>query len=68
MYEFRVEGMTCSHCVSAVTRSVLHVDGAAKIKVDLPANQVNVESKADIDVIKDAIIDAGYAVTGASTA
>jgi copper chaperone len=68
MYEFRVDGMTCSHCVSAVTRSVLHADGAAKVKVDLFANLVHVESTTDIDVIKDAIIDAGYAVTGSTTA
>jgi copper chaperone len=68
MYEFHVEGMTCNHCVSTVTKSVLHVDGAAKIKVNLPANLVCVESDADIDVIKDAIIEAGYPVTGATTA
>jgi copper chaperone len=68
MYEFRVEGMTCSHCVSAVTRSVLHADGAARVKVDLPAGLVHVESKTDIDVVKDAIIDAGYAVTSSTTA
>lgn len=66
MYELQVEGMSCNHCVSTVTRSVLGVDGAAKVKVDLPNNTVRVESKADLDVIKDAIIEAGYPVTGAS--
>lgn len=68
MYEFHVEGMSCNHCVSTVTKSVLGVDGAARIKVDLPSNSVRVESKEDIDVIKDAIIEAGYPVTGATTA
>ncbi len=66
MYELHVEGMTCNHCVSAVTKSVLHVDGAARVKVDLPANTVHVESTADLGVIKDAIIEAGYPVTGAT--
>ena len=66
MYELQVEGMSCDHCVSVVTRSVLGVDGAAKVKVDLPGNTVRVESNADLDVIKDAIIEAGYPVTGAS--
>jgi copper ion binding protein len=68
MYELHVEGMSCNHCVSTVTRSVLGVDGAAKVKVDLPSHTVRVESKADIDVIKDAIIEAGYPVTGAAVA
>jgi copper ion binding protein len=68
MYELQVEGMSCNHCVSTVTRSVLGVDGAAKVKVDLPSNTVRVESSADLDVIKDAIIEAGYPVTGATVA
>lgn len=68
MYELHVEGMTCNHCVSTVTKSVLGVDGAAKVKVDLPSHTVHIESKADINVIKDAIIEAGYPVTGATEA
>ncbi len=66
MYELHVEGMTCNHCVSTVTKSVLGVDGAAKVKVDLPTKTVRVESDADLDLIKDAVIDAGYPVTGAT--
>lgn len=66
MYELNVEGMSCNHCVSAVTKSVLGVDGAAKVNVDLASQKVQVESTADIDVIKSAVIEAGYPVTGAS--
>jgi copper chaperone CopZ len=68
MYELHVEGMSCNHCVSTVTRSVLHVDGAAKVKVDLPSNTVRIESNADLDVLKEAIVEAGYPVTGATVA
>ncbi|HEV2610677.1 MAG TPA: cation transporter [Noviherbaspirillum sp.] len=68
MYELNVEGMSCNHCVSMVTKSVLGVDGAAKVKVDLAGQKVHVESSADIDVIKSAVIEAGYPVTGASVA
>jgi copper chaperone len=68
MYEYHVEGMSCQHCVSTVAKSVLGVDGAAKVHVDLPSHSVCVESTADINVIKDAIIEAGYPVTGATTA
>lgn len=66
MYEFIVEGMTCNHCVSTVTKSVLGVDGAAKVKVDLPGKTVYVDSDSDIDVIKEAIVEAGYPVTGST--
>jgi len=66
MYEFRVEGMSCNHCVSAVTKSVLGIDGAAKVQVDLPNRIVRVGSSLDLDIIKDAIVEAGYSVTGAS--
>jgi copper chaperone CopZ len=68
MYEFHVVGMSCDHCVSTVAKSVPGVDCAAKVKVDLPSHSVRVESQADINVIKDAIIDAGYPVTGATAA
>jgi copper chaperone CopZ len=62
MYELHVEGMSCNHCVSTVTRSVLAVDHAAQVKVDLATNRVRVESKADIDLIKNAVDEAGYPV------
>jgi copper chaperone CopZ len=57
-----------SGSVNTVAKSVPGVDGAAKVKVDLPSHSVRVESQADMNVIKDAIIDAGYPVTGATAA
>jgi copper chaperone len=68
MYEYHVEGMSCQHCVSTIARTVLHVDGAARVTVDLSSHSVCVESTADINVIKEAIVEAGYPVTGATTA
>lgn len=68
MYELNVEGMSCDHCVSMVTKSVLGVDGAARVQVDLATHKVRVESNADIDDIKSAVTEAGYSVTGASVA
>ena len=66
MYELIVENMTCGHCVASVTKAVKGVDGAARVDIDLAGKQVKVDSSADLDVIKAAIIDAGYPVTGAS--
>ncbi len=62
MYELQVEGMTCNHCISAVTNAVIEIDAAAKVGVDLPARKVRVESSADIDAVKSAIAEAGYEV------
>jgi len=62
MIELQVEGMSCGHCVNAVTKSVRDVDANAKVEVDLAAHRVRVESTAAPDKIKAAISDAGYDV------
>jgi copper chaperone len=60
--EFNVEGMSCQHCVSAVTNAIRERDAAAKVQVDLGAGKVTVESSASVESLKDAIDDAGYTV------
>jgi copper chaperone len=62
MYELKVEGMSCGHCVSAVTKSVMEVDAGAKVEVDLPTQKVLVNSSAPLEDIKAAVVDAGYDV------
>ena len=62
MYELKVEGMSCGHCVSAVTKSVQAVDAAAKVEVDLPQQKVLVNSSASLEDIKAAVVDAGYEI------
>lgn len=42
--KFDVEGMTCGHCVRAVTRAVQALDPAARVEVDLDAGTVAVEA------------------------
>jgi copper chaperone len=59
---FDVQGMTCGHCVKAVTRAVQAVDPAAKVEVDLPGGRVTIDSGADRDRLAAAIRDEGYAV------
>ncbi len=62
MTTFSVEGMSCGHCVSAVTRAVQQVDAAANVQVDLSKQTVAVASGASIDAVKAAIEQAGYPV------
>ena len=59
---FDVQGMTCAHCVKAVTAAVTGVDPAAKVTVDLQTGQVRVDSTAEPARIAEAIRGEGYAV------
>jgi copper chaperone len=60
--EFQVEGMTCQHCVAAVTNAIREHDGAAQVRVDLASGRVVVESVQPTDTLKAAIDEAGYTV------
>lgn len=66
MYELKVEGMTCGHCVGAVTKSVQGVDAAARVEVNLEQQKVRVDSAASLDDIKSAVEEAGYPVLAAA--
>jgi copper chaperone len=60
MIELRIEGMTCGHCVSAVTRAVKTVDPDANVQVDLGTGRVRVDSRSSADALGKAIAEAGY--------
>jgi copper chaperone len=68
MTEFQVEGMSCQHCVAAVTRSIRAIDNQAQVTVDLERGRVVVESLQPIDALKEAIDEAGYTVLSAANA
>jgi len=60
-----VEGMSCEHCVNAITKAVKALPGIAKVAVDLEAKSVVVEydsSKTPLDKIKAEIEEQGYDV------
>ena len=61
---FKVEGMTCGHCVAAVTAEVSKIGGVTNVEVDLDAGAVRVESGDPVDPIAfaAAIDEAGFAV------
>lgn len=60
--EFKLEGMTCGHCVKAVTKAVQAVSPHARIEIDLPAQRVVVEGEKDAAKLRAAIEAAGYKV------
>lgn len=65
MNTYRVTGMTCSHCVAAVTEEITAIDGVTNVTIDLVAggiSSVNVEGTATDSEVAAAIDEAGYAV------
>ncbi len=61
--ELRVDGMTCEHCVRAVTTEVSAVAGVADVEVDLGRGAVRVTGTAVSDeAVRQAIDEAGYTV------
>jgi copper chaperone len=59
---FEVQGMSCGHCVGAVTQAVKGVDPAAEVKVDLASGKVEVQSDEDRAALAKAIEEEGYTV------
>lgn len=62
--ELIVEGMSCGHCVRAVTRAVESLDPGAKVEVDLGTGRVRVEGTPSEAAVRGAIEAAGYRVLG----
>ncbi|MFJ4154620.1 heavy-metal-associated domain-containing protein [Pseudomonas sp. NPDC089752] len=60
MQVFNVQGMTCGHCVKAVTRAVQEQDATALIEVDLAGKQVRVQSALAAEQLLAAIREEGY--------
>lgn len=60
----KVEGMSCGHCVRAVTEAVHARDAAAKVAVDLAAGTVTLETTAPRAALAEAIAAEGYVVAG----
>ncbi len=59
---YRVTGMTCDHCVRAVTTELVLVPGVRSVDVDLADGAVTVTSDGplDLDVVREAVDEAGY--------
>jgi copper chaperone len=60
MQVFNVQGMTCGHCVKAVTQAVQALDAKAKVDVDLAGKIVSVQSTLTAEQVLAAIREEGY--------
>ena len=65
----RVQGLTCGHCVAAVTSEISSLPGVTNVEVSLNAgalSDVQVTSSAALDLadVRAAIDEAGYELVG----
>lgn len=60
---YQVTGMTCGHCVQAVTTEVSAIDGVTEVQVDLESGRVDVTGEGVTDeAVRAAVDEAGYAL------
>jgi copper chaperone len=63
---YTVTGMTCGHCVTAVTEEVTQLPGVTGVEVDLVSGGLTVTSEQPVDesAVRAAVEEAGYEVSG----
>ncbi|MCQ8278491.1 cation transporter [Acetobacteraceae bacterium KSS8] len=66
MTTLAVSGMTCGHCVRAVTEAIHGIDASATVDVDLKAGTVSTDSALPADRLAQAIAAEGYEVKNAA--
>lgn len=58
--DLTVGGMTCDHCVRAVTQALKGVPGVVEVSVDLSSGLARVRGEADPQALLDAVEEEGY--------
>lgn len=64
MTTIKIKGMSCNHCVMAVTKALNEIDGIKDAKVDLQKGEATFEQvmPVNMNIVKERIKKAGYEV------
>ncbi len=64
MQSLQIKGMSCQHCVQAVTEALEKLSGLQNISVNLEHGQASFENSENLDeqTIKNAIVQIGFEV------
>jgi copper chaperone len=67
MPEITVKGMSCAHCVAAMTKAMESLPGVSRVQVDLASGRVNYECAAPIprEDLDRVVKAAGFELAGA---
>jgi copper chaperone len=59
---YAIKGMTCDHCVTAVSAELGQLPGVRDVRVDLAAGTATVTSTQPlaVDAVREAVDEAGY--------
>ena len=58
--QLQITGMTCGHCVAAVTKALKAVPGTQDAQVDLASGRATVQGSAAPETLAKAVADEGY--------
>lgn len=58
--ELQISGMSCQHCVRAVTAALSAVPGAGEVAVDLASGRARVAGAAEVAALIAAVVEAGF--------
>ncbi|MBI5252499.1 MAG: heavy-metal-associated domain-containing protein [Desulfomonile tiedjei] len=60
----KIQGMSCNHCVMAVTKALSKIEGISDVKVDLAKGEASFERAESVilDKVKKQIEEEGYSV------
>ncbi len=58
----KIDGMGCQHCVKSVTNALENIAGVKVLEVKLGEATVEVAEDFDMEIIVEALDDAGYEV------
>ncbi len=64
MHKIKIGGMSCMHCVQAVTKALQQVPGVGNPEVSLERAEASFEAGPELDMqqVKKAVQEAGYQV------
>ena len=64
MATIKIKGMSCNHCVMAITKALNEIEGIRNVKVDLAKGEADFDEvkASDMDIVRKAIKKAGYEV------
>lgn len=65
MYTFKIPKMSCGGCVNSIKTTLMKLDDAAVIEVDLPTKQVEITTDLSLENLKSALAQVGYPVSDA---
>lgn len=66
MVTLKIEGMTCDHCVKAVSAALQQIPSVTDVRVDLKHGRAEVDGTAEVERLMAAVRAEGYGVASAS--